>query len=111
LTKNYRLLNFRCGDSLVKSRKLRNTTTDKCCFHLQYVEEPGHKDTYRLITYVSQHKHPLVANIPFDMLEYFSKNKSDRFDFRNSTNRQDRRDWKAEFMRSLTYELTTIYAD
>ena len=25
--------------------------------------------------------------------------------------RGDRRDWKGEFMKSLTYELTTIYAD
>jgi hypothetical protein len=34
MTKNYRLLNFRCGDSLIKKRKLRNSLTDQCCFHL-----------------------------------------------------------------------------
>jgi len=112
MTKNYRLLNFRCGDSLWKIRARDKKASDKCCFHLQYVEEPEQKDTYRLITYVSQHKHPLNATVPFDMLEYFSKTKSDRYgETKNSANRGDRRDWKAEFMRSLTYELTTIYAD
>jgi len=45
-----------------------------------------------------------------DIAEYFFKQKRDKMcAYVGKSN--PRRNWKADFMRSLTYELTTIYAD
>ena len=44
------------------------------------------------------------------MYEYFFLKKQDP-EFKYTARTQPRRNWRTEFMRSLTYELTTIYAD
>lgn len=44
------------------------------------------------------------------MSEYYSRKTSLTHDYK-SYERHCRKDWKNEFMKSLTYELTTVYAD
>ena len=44
------------------------------------------------------------------MNDYYSRKKSNTHEYRDRT-RNPRKDWKQEFMKSLTYELTTIYAE
>ena len=76
------------------------------------MEEPDQPNCFRLHAFDSKHKHPLNADIPIDMHEYFQRKKSKRFSYRvHGHSANERRDWKGEFMKSLTYELTTIYAD
>jgi len=44
------------------------------------------------------------------MSEYYSRKTSMTHDYKNY-DRNCRKDWRNEFMKSLTYELTTVYAD
>ena len=44
------------------------------------------------------------------MSEYYSRKTSLTHDYKNY-DRNCRKDWRNEFMKSLTYELTTVYAD
>ena len=76
------------------------------------MEEPDKPDMFKLHAFESKHKHELDAEIPFNLLDYFSRIKCKRFTYKAHYNsRSSGRDWKGEFMKSLTYELTTIYAD
>ena len=45
------------------------------------------------------------------MLEYFAKPKAHHTKFKYFNPNREKKDWKSEFMKSLTYELTTVYAD
>lgn len=113
-TRSYRLLNFRCSD-LVHKKK---TKTDKSCpnercgFFLQYVEEPDRPDIFKLHSYERRHKHELDAEIVADLTDWFSRTTHKKFNYKtHHVTGREKKEWKGEFMKSLTYELTTIYAD
>ena len=108
-THSYRLLTFRCSELMSKNN---NTWAgaNNCPFYLQYVEEPTLRDEFRLHSFYSMHKHKLDREPTTCMYEYFFLKKQDP-EFKYTARTQPRRNWRTEFMKSLTYELTTIYAD
>ena len=112
--RTYRLITFRCSDLVhkKKTKKDKSKPNERCTFYLQYVEEPDRPDEFRLHSYDSKHKHELDADIPMNMTDYFTKQTSTTYKY-NAGQKAGfkRREWKGEFMKSLTYELTTIYAD
>ena len=71
--RSYRLINIRCTDTVrkQKTKSDKSKTHEKCCFFLQYIEEPDNPDVYRLHAHERRHKHPLDAEIPIDMTDYF----------------------------------------
>ena len=109
VAKCYRLVNFRCTDSKYKKRE-RDLYMDKCCFYLQYIEEPDQPNVFRLHGYNKYHKHYCRRREVWDLSEYFLKKTSHGHDCKNF-DRNMRKDWRNEFMKSITYELTTMYAD
>ena len=113
-TRSYRLLTFRCSDlvSKKKNKTDRSLVNERCEFYLQYVEEPDRADIFRLHSYERRHKHALDAEIVVDLSEYFQRTTHKRYNYKSgSAHLKEKKDWKGEFMKSLTYELTTIYAD
>ncbi|KEJ82813.1 hypothetical protein OXYTRIMIC_699 [Oxytricha trifallax] len=109
VSKCYRLINLKCTGSKYK-KKERELYQDKCTFYLQYLEEPDQPNVFKLHSYNQTHKHFCQKRETINMSDYYSRKTSQTHDYK-SYDRATRKDWRNEFMKSLTYELTTVYAD
>ena len=85
---------------------------DKCTFYVSYLEEPDQPNVFRLHSYNKFHTHHCTRRIVWNLSEYFQKKyKPETSHEARSFDRNLKKDWRNEFMKSLTYELTTVYAD
>ncbi len=84
---------------------------DKCTFYLSYLEEPDQPDVFRLHSYNRFHNHVLKFRSTWNMSDYYQKKQATRHHDARAYDRNAKKDWRNEFMKSLTYELTTVYAD
>ena len=84
---------------------------DKCTFYLQYLEEPDQPNVFRLHSFNKYHTHHCKRREVWNLSEYFARKTSLSHHETRSFDRNCKKDWRNEFMKSLTYELTTVYAD
>ncbi|TNV82986.1 hypothetical protein FGO68_gene3541 [Halteria grandinella] len=84
---------------------------DKCTFYLQYLEEPDMPNVFRLHSFNKYHTHHCKRRIVWNMSDYYQRKQSLITHEPRSFDRNSKRDWRTEFMKSLTYELTTVYAE
>ena len=110
IAKCYRLVNFKCVDSRYKKRE-RDLYMDRCTFYLQYLEEPDQPNVFRLHSYNRFHTHYCKRREVWNMAEYYQRKTPLVHHEPRAFDRNCRKDWRNEFMKSLTYELTTVYAD
>jgi hypothetical protein len=110
VAKCYRLVSFHCSDSRYK-KKERDLYMDKCPFYLQYLEEPDEPNTFRLHSSHRFHTHHCKRRTVWNMSEYYQRKQAMQTHEPRSFDRNAKKDWRTEFMKSLTYELTTVYAD
>lgn len=110
IAKCYRLVNFKCTDSRYNKRE-RDMYLDRCTFYLTYLEEPDQPNVFRLHSYNRFHNHHCKRREVWNMSEYYQRKTALVHHEPRSFDRNCKKDWRGEFMKSLTYELTTVYAD
>ncbi len=109
MAKSYSIIKFVCSQSRYK-KKERDLYQDKCTFYIEFLEEPDRPNVWKVNEFNKYHTHNCDKREVWDLREYFNKKESKPMRFR-MTQEKPIKDWKFEFMKSLTYELTTVYAD